>query len=68
MTAVGIAKLSLEYLEVRRVDQWGNWFRFRARVVDGRGQDTGRWAYDVYLGTSPPPSRTHQMSVASEQR
>jgi hypothetical protein len=53
----GVRRISLEYRESRRVDQWGNWFRYRAKVIDGRGRDIGQWAYDVYLSGRPPGQR-----------
>jgi putative metal-binding protein len=46
---VGIYAISLHYKEARRVDQYGNLFRYRAAVYDSRGGQVGRWAYDVFL-------------------
>jgi hypothetical protein len=45
----GIAALSLDYTEARRVDQYGNQFRYRDRVLGTGGSDTGRSAWDVFL-------------------
>jgi hypothetical protein len=52
LAELGIHSLSLKYAESRRVDEFGNQFRYRARVNpdprDGES-DVGRWAYDVIL-------------------
>lgn len=45
----GIAKISLDYRESRHRDQFGNEFRYRAKVSGEKDTDLGRWAYDVYL-------------------
>jgi hypothetical protein len=51
---LGVFSLALEYRESRRVDDFGNQFRYRARVnpdpSDGES-DVGRWTYDVFLTT-----------------
>jgi hypothetical protein len=57
LKAAGIRRLSLDYKESRRVDNVGNWFRYKARVIDAHGRDIGQWAYDVYLAGKPPGTR-----------
>jgi hypothetical protein len=51
LSAKGLASIELDYRESRRVDQYGNRFRYRAKVKDTRGAQLGRWAWDVYLVT-----------------
>jgi hypothetical protein len=46
---LGVASLELNYRESKRVDDYGNRFRFRAKVKDVRGAQLGRWAWDVFL-------------------
>jgi hypothetical protein len=48
---LGVESISLEYLESRRRDRWGNEFRYRAKVNDNARTGGGRWAYDVFLLT-----------------
>lgn len=48
---LGIAKLELRYRESKRTDEFGNQFRYRAKVWDARGAQAGRWAWDVFLVT-----------------
>ncbi|MGA9769602.1 MAG: hypothetical protein WBV94_11215 [Blastocatellia bacterium] len=49
LTAVGLARMDLDYRESRRVDQYGNQFRYRAQVRDTEGAQMGRWAWDVFF-------------------
>jgi Putative metal-binding motif len=46
---LGLAFIDLDYRESRRVDEHGNQFKYRAKVRDRRGEQVGRWAWDVFL-------------------
>gem|GEM_PF-1042449 len=45
-----VESISLDFKESKRRDEWGNGFRYRARVG---GSSVRRWAYDVVLQTDP---------------
>ncbi len=47
LPALGVQSLSLDYRESRRRDQFGNQFRYRAKV--NPGLESERFAYDVFL-------------------
>lgn len=49
LQAVGIKVLELEYKTSKYTDQFGNQFRYRAKVKDSNQTQTGRWAWDVFL-------------------
>jgi hypothetical protein len=44
-----LRSLDLDYKRSNRRDEYGNRFRYRAKVKDVRGAQVGRWAWDVFL-------------------
>ena len=53
LTAVGLTAIELDYKEARRFDEYGNNFRYRAKVKDSHVADLGRWAWDIFLTSAP---------------
>ncbi len=54
LSAFGLATLDLDYKESKRTDQYGNQFRYRAKVKDIHGSQLGGWAWDVFLIVQQP--------------
>lgn len=46
---LGLRKIDLDYRQSRRVDEFGNQFKYRAKVRDAQDAQLGRWAWDVFL-------------------
>jgi hypothetical protein len=46
---LGLRVIGLDYKLSRRTDQYGNRFRYRAKVKDTHDTQLGRWAWDVFL-------------------
>jgi hypothetical protein len=49
LSELGLKTIDLDYKQSRRTDQYGNQFRYRAKVEDTHGAQMGRWARDVFL-------------------
>lgn len=50
---LGLNTLEVDYKKSKRTDEFGNEFRYRAKVKDTHGAQLSRWAWDVILISSP---------------
>lgn len=49
LTESGLSLIELAYRTSGRRDEYGNYFRYRAKVRNSAGAQLGRWAWDVFL-------------------
>lgn len=49
LSGLGLKTIDLDYKMSNRTDQYGNQFRYRAKVKDTNDAQLGRWAWDVFL-------------------
>jgi hypothetical protein len=49
LPALGLKTIDLGYKASKRTDEYGNRFRYRAKVWDAKGEKIARWAWDVFL-------------------
>jgi len=49
LQAVGLKTIELDYKVTKKEDEYGNYFRYRAKVKDGQDGHVSRWAWDVFL-------------------
>jgi hypothetical protein len=49
LSSLNVEALELDFQESKRIDQYGNEFRYRAKVRDSRQSKVGRWTWDVFL-------------------
>jgi len=51
LQSAGLETIELDYKEAKKKDEYGNYFRYRAKVKDEKGAQISRWAWDVFLLT-----------------
>ena len=49
LQSIGLKTIELDYKESKKQDEYGNSFRYRAKVKDEKGAQVNRWAWDVFL-------------------
>jgi len=49
LQAMGPKRIELDYKLSKTTDEYGNRFRYRAKVRDEEDAQIGRWAWDVFL-------------------
>jgi hypothetical protein len=52
---LGLKVIEFDYKTSKRTDEYGNKFRYRAKVKDSHDAQLGRWAWDVILKVNPAP-------------
>lgn len=53
LASLGVARLHVRYKESKRADEYGNQYRYRAKVEGDKGGNVSRWAWDVFLVKTP---------------
>jgi hypothetical protein len=53
LSSLDVTAIDLDFRRSRKIDDHGNLFRYRAKVYGRGGASVGRWAWDVFLTSSP---------------
>lgn len=48
-----VESIGLDFQESKRIDQYGDQFRYRVVLKDARNTKVSRWAWDVFLLVGP---------------
>jgi hypothetical protein len=51
LSELGFAAVDLEDKDSPKIDQYGNQFRYRAKLQDQHGAQIRRWGWDVFLAS-----------------
>ena len=49
LSSLNVETLDLDFKESKKLDQFANEFRYRAKIRDSKQGSVGRWAWDVFL-------------------
>jgi len=58
LSSLGVASVELDCKISKKTDEYGNQFSYRAKVKDSKGNQLGRWAWDVFLVRASAVSMT----------